>query len=109
MCIRDREYDGTLLGRTTARDSDGSSDLQDAINCIVPQRGIGTEVVGISISSATAGKVEIKSIRIEYTMVTVNLDINFDENMILHERSESYEIVTRHVIGDGALSITNAE
>ena len=42
-------------------------------------------------------------------MVTVNLDINFDENMVLHERSDPYEIVTRHVIGDEALSITNAE
>jgi len=103
------EYDGTLLGTVTARDSGGSSDLRDAFNCIVPQQGIGTEVVGITVSSATAGKVEIKSIRIEYTMVTVNLDINFDENMILHERGESYEIVTRHVIGDSALSITNAE
>ena len=69
------EYDGTLLGTVTARDSGGNSDLRDAFNCIVPQQGIGTEVVGITVSSATAGKVEIKSIRIEYTMVKVNLGL----------------------------------
>ena len=103
------EYEGTLLGSVTARSSGGNNDLKDAMNCIVPQTGTGTEIVGISVQSATAGKVEIKSIRVEYTMVTVNLDINFDENMILHERGESYEIVTRHVIGDNALGITNAE
>ena len=103
------EYDGTLLGRTTARSTGINGDLKDAFNCIVPQIGTGTEVIGVAIHSSTAGKVEIKSIRVEYTMVTVNLDINFDENMVLHERGEAYEIVTRHVIGDQALSITNAE
>jgi len=102
------EYDGTLLGRTTAQSSSGN-DLLSAFNCIVPQLGSGTEVVGVKIHSASQGKVEIKSMRIEYTMVTVNLDINYDESMVLHERGESYEIVTRHVIGDNALSITNAE
>ena len=103
------EYDGTLLGRTTAQSSGGNNDLEDAFNCIVPQSGSGTEVVGVKVHSATQGKVEIKSMRIEYTMVTVNLDINYNENMVLHERGDSYEIITRHVIGDNALSITNAE
>jgi len=103
------EYDGTLLGRTTAQSSGGNNDLEDAFNCIVPQSGSGTEVVGVKLHSSTQGKVEIKSMSIEYTMVTVNLDINYNENMVLHERGDSYEIVTRHVIGDNALSITNAE
>ena len=103
------EYDGTLLGRTTAQSPSGSNDLEDAFNCIVPQSGSGTEVVGVKLHSSTQGKVEIKSMSIEYTMVTVNLDINYNENMVLHERGDSYEIVTRHVIGDNALSITNAE
>nr|MCS5534842.1 hypothetical protein [Candidatus Poseidoniales archaeon] len=103
------EHDGTLLGTTTAESSSGNSDLEDAFNCIVPQSGSGTEVVGVKVHSSTPGKVEIKSIQIEYTMVTVNLDINLDENMVLHERVNPYEIVTRHVIGDEALSITDAE
>jgi len=103
------EYDGTLLGTTIASSSGTNNDLVSAFNCIIPQFGTGTEVIGIKVRSATAGKVEIKSMSIEYTMVTVNLDINFDQNMVLHERGESYEIVTRHVIGDNALSITNAE
>ncbi len=103
------EHEGTLLGTTTAQSSSGNSDLEDAFNCIVPQSGSGTEVVGVKVHSSTPGKVKIKSMRIEYTMVTVNLDINFDENMVLHERVNPYEIVTRHVIGDEALSITDAE
>ena len=103
------EYEGTLLGTTTARSSSGSNDLENAFNCIVPQTGSGTEIVGVKVYSAAAGKVKIKSMSIEYTMVTVNLDINFDENMVLHERGDPYEIVTRHVIGDEALGITDAE
>ncbi len=83
------EHEGTLLGTTTAQSSSGSNDLEDAFNCIVPQSGSGTEVVGVKVYSSTPGKVEIKSMSIEYTMVTVNLDINFDENMVLHERGEA--------------------
>ena len=103
------EYEGTLLGTTTARSSSGNNDLENAFNCIVPQTGSGTEVVGVKVYSAAPGKVKIKSMSVEYTMVTVNLDINFDENMVLHERGDPYEIVTRHVIGDEALGITDAE
>ena len=103
------EHDGTLLGTTTARSSGTNNDLASSFNCIIPQSGTGTEVIGVKVHSSTPGKVEIKSMSIEYTMVTVNLDINFDEDMVLHERGDAYEIVTRHVIGDNALSITNAE
>ena len=103
------EYDGVLIGTTIARDSAPNYDLRDAFNCIVPGTNSGTEVIGVKVGSASAGKVKITSMTIEYTMATVNLDINFDENMVLHERSQSYEVVTRHVIGDNAATITNAE
>ena len=103
------DYDGVLIGTTTAQSTPSQNDMVNAFNNLVPQTGSGTIVVPIKVHSAAAGKVEIKSMSIEYTMVTVNLDINFDENMVLHERGEAYEIITRHVIGDEALSITNAE
>ena len=103
------EYDGVLIGTTTARDSAPNTDLRDAFNCIIPGTGTGTEVIGVQVSSAAAGKLKITSMTIEYTMATVNLDINYDESMVLHERSQSYEVVTRHVIGDNAVSITDAE
>jgi len=103
------EYDGVLVGTTTARDAAPNVDLRNAFNCIVPGTGTGTEVIGVQVGSASAGQLKITSMTIEYTMATVNLDINYDETMILHERSQSYEIVTRHVIGDNAASITDAE
>ena len=104
------DYDGVLIGTTTAQSSSSSGqNMENAFNNIVPQTGSGTIVVPVNIHSASAGKVKITSMSIEYTMVTVNLDINFDENMVLHERGDPYEIVTRHVIGDEALSITDAE
>ena len=41
-------------------------------------------------------------------MQTVNLDINWDENMVLHETIDTYEVVTRHVIGEDAGGISTA-
>ena len=103
------EHSGVLIGTTTARSSDGQSALENAFNNMLTGTGDGTTVVPVNFYSSTAGKVEVRSMSIEYTMVTVNLDINYDETMVLHERGESYEVVTRHVIGDNALSITDAE
>jgi hypothetical protein len=102
------QHQQVLLGTVTASSTNTPS-LVDAFNSIVPQTGSGTITVPIKISSDAAGEVVIKSMRIEYNMVTVNLDLQYDETMVLHERGESYEIVTRHVIGDQALSITNAQ
>jgi len=101
-------YTGTLLGSVRATDGSSSS-MANAFNTLVPQTGSGTIVIDINLYSGSAGEVAIKSMQIEYTMITVNLDMNYNENMVLHERTESYEVVTRHVIGDGALSITDAE
>ena len=41
-------------------------------------------------------------------MNTVNLDIDIPEGEILHERLEPYEVVTRHIIGEDATSMTEA-
>ena len=107
---REWQHQEVLLGSVTASSTNANGQMMDdAFNSIVPQSGSGTIVVPIKLSSDAAGEVVIKSMSIEYTMVTVNLDMQFDDAMVLHERSESYEVVTRHVIGDNALSITNAE
>ncbi|MEE2811634.1 MAG: CARDB domain-containing protein [Candidatus Thermoplasmatota archaeon] len=98
-------HTGNLLSRITV----SNNDMIDSFNDLVPQTGTGTIVIPIELHSGSAGKVNILSMNIEYTMVTVNLDLQYDENMVLHERSEPYEIITRHVIGDNSLSITNAE
>ena len=52
--------------------------------------------------------VRINSFSMTYTMQTVNLDIVWQEGIILHERTEVYEVVTRHVIGEGATDIASA-
>lgn len=103
-------YTGTLIGTTSASSgSAGGSTLDDAINNEIPGTGSGTVTVPLTVKSSAAGYVEIVSFNIEYTMQTVNLDINFDEDMVLHERNTPYEVVTRHVIGDTALAITSAQ
>jgi hypothetical protein len=98
-------YTGTLIGTTSA----SGTDLVNAINNKIPGTGNGSIIVPLSVESTASGYVEIVSFTIEYTMQTVNLDINFDEDMVLHERNIPYEIVTRHVIGDTALGITSAQ
>ena len=48
------------------------------------------------------GIVVLQSFSVTYTINTVNLDINIPEGEILHERTEPYEVITRHIVGDGA-------
>jgi len=103
------DYSGTLLGTVIASSTPMDQSMPDAFNALVPGTGSGTTIVPVDIHSAASGQVKIISMRVEYTMVTVNLDMQFDSEMVLHERADSYEVVTRHVIGDQALAITNAE
>ena len=41
-------------------------------------------------------------------MQTVNLNISWDEDMVLHETMDSYQVITRHVIGENANTISSA-
>jgi len=89
---------GVLLGTTTQ----GGVAFVKAFNDIIPDTGAGSVVIPIEISSQTAGIVVLERFSVTYSINTVNLDINIPESEILHERSTPYEVVTRHIVGDGA-------
>ena len=84
------------------------NNILNAINSQIPGTGVGTITIPITLSSTAPGLVKINSFELTYTMQTVNLDIIWDEGMVLHERSQAYEVVTRHVIGEGATGISGA-
>ena len=89
---------GVLLGTTTQ----GGTKFVDAFNDIIPDTGSGSVVIPIHINSQTAGSVVLERFSVTYTINTVNLDITIPDGEILHERNEPYEVVTRHIVGDGA-------
>ena len=91
-------HQGTLIGTVTR----GGVAFVSAFNAIIPGTGSGTISIPINISSESAGIVTIERFSVTYSINTVNLDIMIPENEILHERAEPYEIVTRHIVGDGA-------
>lgn len=82
--------------------------LVNAFNTLIPNSGTGTVNIPIEVSSGTSGIMSIESFSVTYTMATVNLDITYEPDEILHERSEWYEVVTRHVIGETATRIETA-
>lgn len=97
-------HNNALLSTVTA----SGATIVNALNAAIPDTGSGTELIPIQILSSSSGNVVINSFSITYTMQTVNLDINWDENMVLHETIDTYEVVTRHVIGEDAGGISTA-
>jgi hypothetical protein len=97
-------YTETLLGTTGA----GGANIINALNAAIPDTGSGTVLVPITLKSGAIGQVEITSFTIDYVMQTVNLDMNWDTTMVFHERTSSYEVITRHVIGENSQSIQTA-
>ena len=89
---------GVLLGTTTA----GGTKFVDEFNSIIPETGSGTVTIPVHINSQTSGIVELQTFSVTYKINTVNLDITIPDGEILHERNEPYEVVTRHIVGDGA-------
>ena len=89
---------GVLLGTTT----EGGTTFVKAFNDLIPDTGSGSVVIPINISSQAAGIVVLERFSVTYTINTVNLDISIPDGEILHERNEPYEVVTRHIVGDGA-------
>lgn len=89
---------GVLLGTTTR----GGLAFVKAFNDLIPDTGSGTVSVPVYVSSQSSGIVVLERFSVTYTINTVNLDISIPDGEILHERSESYEVVTRHIVGDGA-------
>jgi hypothetical protein len=102
-------YTSSLLGSTTVDEPMDGVALINAFNSLIPDSGSGTILIPIHLSSEAAGTVSIDSFSISYTMQTVNLDINWDEDMVLHETIDTYEVVTRHVIGENAFEISQAQ
>ena len=98
-------YQDTLLGTTTA----SGGNLVQALNVAIPGEGIGIKLIPINVKSASKGTVSIDYFSITYTMQTVNLNITWDEEMVLHEKLDTFEVVTRHVIGEGANEISSAQ
>ena len=97
-------HQGILLTTTRA---DGAS-LVNALNTLIPDTGTGTILIPVRVDSSNAGKLDINNFQITYTMQTVNLNISWEEDMVLHETMDSYEVITRHVIGENANTISSA-
>jgi hypothetical protein len=100
--------DGALVGTQTVTAESSTDSIITTLNNIIPDTGSGLVVIPINLSSESAGFLALDQFSITYIMRTVNLDMEFDENEILHQRLEPYEVVTRHVIGDDATGMLRA-
>ena len=89
---------GVLLGTTTR----GGAAFVKSFNDLIPDTGSGSVIIPIEINSQSSGIVVLERFSVTYSINTVNLDMAIPEGEILHERSEPYEVVTRHIVGDGA-------
>ena len=89
---------GVLLGTTTQ----GGTAFVKEFNDLIPDTGAGSVSIPVYVTSQSAGIVVLERFSVTYSINTVNLDINIPEGEILHERTEPYEVVTRHIVGDGA-------
>ena len=92
------ESQGILFGPTTQ----GGITFVNEFNNLIPDTGAGTATIPVHLTSKSEGIVILERFSVTYSINTVNLDISIPEGEILHERSEPYEVVTRHIVGDGA-------
>ena len=100
------ESQGILFGTTTQ----GGINFVNEFNKLIPDTGAGTAIIPVHVTSESAGIVTLERFSVTYSINTVNLDITIPEGEILHERTEPYEVVTRHIVGDGATNyIQSAE
>ena len=91
---------------TTA--SFGANNLLKCLNDRIPDTGAGIANLSIGLVSGTSGVLSLVSFSITYTVNTINLDIQIPVGEILHERLQPYEVVTRHIIGEDATSMSEA-
>ena len=100
---------GALLGPLTiTHATSGNNNILKRFNDAIPDTGTGFSNISIDLVSASTGILILESFAITYTMNTLNLDIHIPEGEILHERLAPYEVVTRHIIGEDASSMTEA-
>ena len=101
--------DGALLGPLTiTHATSGNNNILKRFNDAIPDTGSGFSTIAIDLVAASTGILILESFAITYTMNTLNLDIQIPEGEILHERLAPYEVVTRHIIGEDASSMTEA-
>ena len=100
---------GALLGPLTVLDStSGTNNLLKRFNDAIPDTGGGFSNISVGLVASSSGILVLESFAVTYIMNTVNLEIDIPEGEILHERLEPYEVVTRHVIGEDASTMTEA-
>ena len=100
---------GALIGPLTITSQQSGNTLVDKLNDAIPNTGSGRVDIPIELTSESAGKLTIVSFEITYTMQTVNLYLTIPEGEILHERINSYEVVSQHVIGENSNSMVSAD
>ena len=110
-CWKQPASDGALMGPITVTHITSSAGVNNLLKCLndrIPDTGAGIANLSIGLVSASSGILSLESFSITYTVNTINLDIQIPAGEVLHERLLPYEIVTRHIIGEDATSMSEA-
>ena len=110
-CWKMPASNGALMGPITVTHltvSGGVNNLLKCLNDRIPDTGAGIANLSIGLVSSSSGVLELQSFSVTYTVNTINLDIQIPVGEILHERLQPYEVVTRHIIGEDATSMSEA-
>ncbi|MDA8838262.1 hypothetical protein N9N26_03300 [Candidatus Poseidoniales archaeon] len=110
-CWKHPASDGALMGPITVTHVTSSAGVNNLLKCLndrIPDTGAGIANLSIGLVSASSGVLSLESFSITYTVNTINLDIQIPAGEVLHERLLPYEIVTRHIIGEDAASMSEA-
>ena len=99
---------GPLIGTKTIDAVGATNTIIKAFNDRIPDTGAGFVDIPIDLTSESSGILTLTSFSVTYTIQTVNLEINIPEGEILHERTEPYEVITRHIVGESATKIREA-
>ena len=99
---------GPLVGSKTVNAVGATNAIVKGFNDRIPDTGAGFVDIPIDLVSDSSGILTITSFSVTYTIQTVNLEINIPEGEILHERTEPYEVITRHIVGESATKIREA-
>ena len=99
---------GPLIGTKTINAVGATNPIIKAFNDRIPDTGAGFVDIPIDLTSESSGILTLTSFSVTYTIQTVNLEINIPEGEILHERTEPYEVITRHIVGESATKIREA-
>jgi len=110
-CWKQPASEGALMGPITVTHVTSSAGVNNLLKCLndrIPDTGAGIANLSIGLVSASSGVLSLESFSITYTVNTINLDIQIPAGEVLHERLLPYEIVTRHIIGEDATSMSEA-